>query len=66
MHSLIIMSSLDTTVRASSQVGIDPRVPIEPVFGHREVNEKITCLSELSLSGIAGSGWKDALKHMYL
>jgi hypothetical protein len=37
------------------------QVPITRVLGHREVNERTTCPSELFLSGPAGNGWKDDL-----
>lgn len=36
-------------------------VPIARVFGHREVNAKTSCPSELFLSEPAGNGWKDDL-----
>ena len=35
------------------------QVPITHVLGHREVNERTTCPSELFLSGPAGKGWKN-------
>jgi N-acetyl-anhydromuramyl-L-alanine amidase AmpD len=37
------------------------QVPITRVLGHREVNERTTCPSELFLSGPAGKGWKNDL-----
>jgi hypothetical protein len=37
------------------------QVPIPRVLGHREVNERTTCPSELFLSGPAGNGWKNDL-----
>src|ERR1035437_8609641 len=39
------------------------QIPIIRVLGHREVNQKTTCPSDLFLSGPAGSGWKNDLNN---